>query len=120
VTQRKAVDNFGFSSVLTIFGYEKSNAEWPQAVKCECSLDMANVSMNNITVSLDIQRGTTRLGNRLTRHVNRHSIHCLCSSDMVNVSRNIIKVSHDTLRCPLDIIGNSRDMDIGSKYMSAC
>jgi hypothetical protein len=39
---------------------------------------------------------------------------------MANVSRNVIKVSHDTLRCPLDILGNSRDMETGPTYMSAC
>jgi hypothetical protein len=39
---------------------------------------------------------------------------------MTNVSRYIIQVSQDILICPLDIIGNFRDMDTGSKYMSAC
>jgi hypothetical protein len=31
LTQREALENFGFSSVLTILGYHKSNAEWCQA-----------------------------------------------------------------------------------------
>jgi hypothetical protein len=33
LTQREALEHFGFSSVLTIFGYEKSNAGWCQAEK---------------------------------------------------------------------------------------
>jgi hypothetical protein len=33
LTHRRNQYHFGFSSVLTIFGYEKSNAEWCQAEK---------------------------------------------------------------------------------------
>jgi hypothetical protein len=64
-----------------------------------------------LKVSLDIQRGSIDMLTYTQYIVN-------APIDMVIVSWNIIKVSQDTLRCPLDIIGNSRDMETRSKYKS--
>jgi hypothetical protein len=86
-----------------------------------------------LKVSMVIQRGSIDMLASYQDMLTCSKDMVTCSQDMLTYTQDIMlplhgkcvqehhkRLSGHTHICPLDIIGNSRDMETGSKYMSAC